>query len=119
MYELYYYSFYAENFYLDIKKTNCSHHRCCLPGCGTPTNNIRRIPINIRYKAMKTKKIFIPHGATACSVHQSIDNLNENVLKRRSKFTPDKIKEMLDLLCNFKQKNTVEDGLPGKNIKKE
>lgn len=67
---------------------------------------------------MKTKKIFIPNGATACLLHQSIDNWNVNVLKQRNKFTPDKIKEIIDLLCNVKPNATLAESSLGKTYKK-
>lgn len=85
-----YLSFHIENIYLDIKKTNCSHHRCCMPGCRTPRNNLTRIPM-----------------------HRSIDNWDGNVLKCKNKFTPDKITEMIDLLCNVKQKNMLPEAQSG------
>lgn len=98
---------------MNIRKTNCSHHRCCIPGCRTSTNNLSRIPIEIRFKAMKTRKNFIPRGATACSMHQSIVNWDINVLMHWNKFSPDKIKEMVDLLCDVKQSNTEVEAPPG------
>lgn len=56
---------------------------------------------------MKTKKVFIPRGAIACSMHQSINNWNINAMKRWNKFNPEKIKQMIDLLCDVKQKSMV------------
>lgn len=87
-----------------------------MPGCRSPTRNIRIIPTAIRLMAMKKRRIHIPRGATACSIHQSIDNWNVNALKRWNKFTPNKIKEMIELLCNVKQKNTIAELIPGNTL---
>lgn len=94
---------------LNVRRTSSSHSRCTFASCITPNDRLQNIPRSTRFKAIKTKKIYIPNGARACHYHISGDHFSADDLFLK-KFTQIQIEALIDLLCDSSFNNFSAPG---------
>lgn len=89
---------FSEFVNLNLRKTSATHSRCTFSSCRTPNNQLKTISRIMRFDAIKSKKIYIPAGARACSFHYTPTNWNITN-EGDEKFSKNQIEEIIELLC--------------------
>lgn len=84
---------------INIKKTSNTTRKCTFPSC-EEKNGLRKIPLTIRVKVMKLKRLYIPCRALACSHHYELSPWTTVVIEEIdiSCFTAMQIEDMIDML---------------------
>lgn len=98
---------------LKYQKTISTHSRCTFPKCKTPTDRLRLISRRTRFKAMKTKELFIPTGARACHQHFNDNEMlswDVDAVNSSHKFNRQQIEDVINLL---NESNLNNPNVPG------
>lgn len=88
------YSIFIESIFLNYRKTIATHSRCTFPPCETPTDRLRLISRSTRFKAIKTRKLYIPEGSRACHRHFNDTNWDINSINSMEQFNQKQIEDM-------------------------
>lgn len=87
---------------LNFGRTSATHSRCTFANCRTPNDHLRSVSRAVRFKALKSKQIYIPPGARACAYHLQESHCNYDNNGLLANFTKEHIEDMLKLLCEAK-----------------
>lgn len=111
--------FYIGSIRLNFRRTISSTRRCTFPDCTTPIDRLRGVKRVDRFKALKTKKIYIPFGAKFCANHVFEDNWQVD-MNRETIFTKSQLEDLINLFyCSSQDtdssgwhffKTTFQDG---------